>query len=182
MVILRSDVWVIGSGAAGLGVSGNGVLSDAQALARAEATVSEPAPGPPVASAAELLSRLRRAMWRYGGILRDAKGTATGLGEVAKVREDARKTGAVSDAKELHDLLEVQLAARAGSLILGAAGRREESRGAHYREDFPETNEENWHGHLKAVSKDGDPAWWYEPQSHLEGGPDARAPSTVTGW
>ena len=79
--------------AAALGVAGNGVLSDAQALARAKATVPEPAPGTPVASAAELLSRLRRAMWRYGGILRDAKGTATGLGEVAEVREDARKTG-----------------------------------------------------------------------------------------
>ena len=58
----------------------------------------------------------------------------------------------------------------------------EESRGAHYREDFPETDDDNWRGHLKVVSKDGDPAWWYEPQFPPEDGLDARAPTTITSW
>ncbi|HEJ82948.1 MAG TPA: hypothetical protein ENO25_00120, partial [Desulfobacteraceae bacterium] len=45
--------------------------------------------------------------------------------------------------------LELRLAARASALILAAALRREESRGAHFREDFPETDDQNWLGHLR---------------------------------
>jgi L-aspartate oxidase len=39
-------------------------------------------------------------------------------------------------------------------LLLGAAGRRQETRGCHWREDFPEADP-RWLGHLVAGLRDG---------------------------
>ena len=45
---------------------------------------------------------------------------------------------------ELIQCLEVEDAALAAEIILGAALRRCESRGAHFRKDYPDANDETW--------------------------------------
>ena len=40
--------------------------------------------------------------------------------------------------------------------LVAAATRREETRGSHWREDFPERDDEHWLGHLDTVlDRDG---------------------------
>ena len=138
--------------------------------------------GSPVASAAELLSRLRTAMWRHGGVLRTEAGLDEGLAQIEEILDEAGRTAAVEDPRELRNLMEVQLAARAGHLIMDAAGRRKESRGAHFREDFPQTDDENWHGHLKVVFSAGRPDWSYEPTAPSAFSSDSATPTTESGW
>jgi aspartate oxidase len=112
-----------------------------------------PADGRPTASAGVLRSRLRDAMWSHGGILRDRQGLAEGREHVAAIAHEAAKMGAVTDARERERLLELQMACLTAALVLEAAERRAESRGAHARADYPSADAQ-WLGHLR-VSQDG---------------------------
>jgi succinate dehydrogenase/fumarate reductase flavoprotein subunit len=44
--------------------------------------------------------------------------------------------------------------------MLQSALMREESRGAHYREDFPDQDDEGWHSHIQVrMGDDGKTVW-----------------------
>jgi L-aspartate oxidase len=88
-----------------------------------------PAPHAAVAAAVEARDEhaLRTLMSRHVGVVRDHDGLATALSEIGKIERDAQSP-AVRDM------------ATAGLLIAAAAWRRRESRGAHYRTDFPLAN------------------------------------------
>ncbi len=81
----------------------------------------------------DLWFRLRRAMSRHVAVVRDAEGLAAARSEIAEVAEllpEPEDRG----ARELRD------AVLAAAAITTAATRREESRGAHFRADFPDRN------------------------------------------
>ena len=94
---------------------------------------------------ADVRSSLRSVMWRHVGIERDGER----LGEVAEMFEFwARYT--LDKIVDDQAGWEVQNLLTAGALITQAARWREESRGTHYRTDFPETRKayhvhELWH-------------------------------------
>jgi len=86
--------------------------------------------------------KLQKLMLRYAGLVRNEKGLKKGL-------EELRRQSPVFYAKlsgreqyEFANLLTV------GLLTMLAALRREESRGAHYREDFPERDDIVWKKHI----------------------------------
>ncbi len=83
--------------------------------------------------------RVKRVMWERAGILRDAEGLARALREF----EQISKANLGTSSRNF-----VTVAA----LIVKAALWREESRGAHFRTDFPETREE-WRVH--SIQKQG---------------------------
>ncbi len=85
----------------------------------------------PLPSAAEqkLITVLRETMWRYAGLVRSAEGLIQALHETAEVESQA-PPGAV-------DLVDMACVAR---MILSAASARTESRGSHYRSDFPQAS------------------------------------------
>jgi fumarate reductase (CoM/CoB) subunit A len=87
------------------------------------------------------------------GSIRDAERCAAALGEYERIaREDVpemrlsdeARTSAKAGSLELESALSVRNLALLGRLLATAALNREESRGAHYRLDFPETDEANW--------------------------------------
>jgi L-aspartate oxidase len=73
-------------------------------------------------------------MWKYAGLLRDADGlqeAKRGLDALAVTMPRGLVRRAI-EARNLH--------AVAGMIVISALGR-EESRGAHYRNDFPQRDE-----------------------------------------
>jgi succinate dehydrogenase/fumarate reductase flavoprotein subunit len=79
-------------------------------------------------------------MWRAVGLFRDR----AGLTEAVTVldRAAASTYAPTPDGWRLKNLVTV------ARLIAGAALRREESRGAHFRADFPERDDIHWRVHV----------------------------------
>ena len=78
--------------------------------------------------------RVREVMWQYAGIARTATGLRTAAGELKEI--EARLPEGATEELNL-----VQTA----RLITGAALLRKESRGGHYRSDFPRAKQD-WKG------------------------------------
>jgi L-aspartate oxidase len=89
-------------------------------------------------------SELQTLMSRDVGVLRDAKGLAAAAeGLAGLAAHDGGTPG--TEAWETTNLLTV-----AGALVQ-AATRREETRGAHWRDDFADRDDAQWRGHLDTV-------------------------------
>ncbi len=114
----------------------------AGALEEAEARTRH-AIGKPAGNIEEIREALYAVMWEDAGILRDASGLARAQSRLCGLRERLRETGVSgSDLRynlTWHDWLNLESLIEVSAAICTAATAREESRGAHFREDFPET-------------------------------------------
>ncbi len=86
---------------------------------------------------------LQEAMTSRVGVLRSARGLAEALTVLADLAEQKSSTP-VLDAWETTNLLTVSAA------LATAAQMREETRGSHWREDFPDRDDLRWSGHIDA--------------------------------
>ncbi len=104
----------------------------------------------------DLRERVQHVMTERAGVLRSRAGLAAGAAELA---DASRRTTDVADvaAWETTNLLTV------GAALLDAASRREETRGSHWRDDFPDRDDERWAGHLDLSLEDGRPRLAYHP-------------------
>jgi L-aspartate oxidase len=95
---------------------------------------------------ATALEKIRDVMWKQAGILRGGKDLSVALEKLHGVElPNCERPGRAE--KELHNLHALAL------LIARSALAREESRGSHYRSDFPYRNEEDFDKH-SAVERD----------------------------
>ncbi|WP_433464916.1 L-aspartate oxidase [Spirillospora sp. CA-128828] len=90
---------------------------------------------------AEARGEIQRVMTSYAGVLRGAEGLERAAAELERLG-DGRSAEPGVEAWEATNLHTV------ASAIVAAARRREETRGSHWREDFPERADGTWRGHL----------------------------------
>ena len=121
-----------------------------------------------------LQRELRDVMWEEVGLVRDARGLAAALDAIERVAERLEGVG-VPGGPALNlawqDWLNLENQAMAARLITRSALARRESRGAHFRRDFPAAAP----GPLSSVrvqAKDGVPAVWEEPVALTRATPD----------
>jgi fumarate reductase (CoM/CoB) subunit A len=107
------------------------------------------------AEVAGLMEKIRDVMWRYVGVVRDADGLRRALQIFAELKRavEAGSTRSVQ-AASASGLLEVENALLVGEMVARSALLREESRGAHFRKDFPR-EAASWKRNL-FVRKSGD--------------------------
>jgi fumarate reductase flavoprotein subunit len=90
-----------------------------------------------------LRERLYDTMWQRVGILRDASGLAQALAGLEALEAELADSGVGDTTRAFnlawHDWLNLQSLIAVSRAITQAAAARQESRGAHYREDFPHT-------------------------------------------
>jgi len=111
---------------------------------------------------------MRETMWKHVGIFRDREGLEAGVEKLRRLRKEYyEKAGvpegpkvfnlALVDALILEGMLDVALTVAEGALA------REESRGGHYRTDFPKRDDENWLKHTLAFYTPEGPKLDYKP-------------------
>ena len=100
-----------------------------------------------------LKQRLRDIMWNYAGILRDEDKLLKGLDEIYKLKSEFRRETKCLNKQEyeLRNMLCIS------QLIIKSALKREESRGAHYRTDFPYKREDAIHNCV--IKGEGEPSF-----------------------
>ena len=104
----------------------------------------------------ELLTRLQRRMWRIA-IVRAERSLRDRLDDIAEV-EDALRTARAAGPDDLRRVVELENLVLVGRLVTTAALTRRESRGSHYRADFPETDDAAWRRSIVVRCVDGRPA------------------------
>jgi L-aspartate oxidase len=111
---------------------------------RSGASSDPPSSDPSVSLAVE--SKLRSLMWNAVGLLRDAS-TLEPAVEGLRVWHESLEPAAVQRPED-EALGRASNIATVGWLIATAALRRQESRGGHYRTDFPARDDLNWRIHV----------------------------------
>jgi L-aspartate oxidase len=102
----------------------------------------------PKPAASNGLTQLKELMWKCAGILRSGKELKTAIEALRTmgIPQSARNGRFDHELRNLHTL---------GSLIARSALTREESRGSHYRSDFPYRDDEKFQKH-SLIAKDHD--------------------------
>jgi succinate dehydrogenase/fumarate reductase flavoprotein subunit len=100
---------------------------------------------------ADILSAIKAVMWNNVGIIRDSEKLMLAQQEVKKLQDEAQSLSA-EDKSQLQSCLEIQDMLKTAEVIILAALERKESRGAHYRSDYPHMDPA-WEKNIR-VSKD----------------------------
>ena len=91
-----------------------------------------------------LREKLHDTMWERVGIIRDEQGLTRALAELDALDAELESTGIGSSARAFnlswHDWLNLRSLVAVSRTIARTALARQDSRGAHYREDFPQTS------------------------------------------
>lgn len=120
----------------------------------------------------ELFSPIREeakaTMEAHCGIFRDEERLKTGLEKIRALRERYEKGVFLSSRQdsyntELINILELGNILELAEVILLSALNRRESRGAHYRRDYPHRDDKNWLKHTLVTIKDGSYTIGYKP-------------------
>jgi succinate dehydrogenase flavoprotein subunit len=130
-------------------------LAAAPSVARI-ASLADGRPGD--VSAAELLEELRDLMWTEVGPFRYADGLNRALTRIADLRTALDRVAVAPGRRvnaSLADWLELRAGLVAAEAVARAAAARCESRGAHQREDFPETDPAWGRNQRLATAADG---------------------------
>ena len=98
------------------------------------------------------IARLQKAMWAYAGLLRDESTLREGLS--VQIACASGLAELVAQGKGSRRLSEAQALTRVSHAILYSALHRTESRGAHFRNDFPKRDDEHFRKH-SVLKSDG---------------------------
>jgi succinate dehydrogenase / fumarate reductase flavoprotein subunit len=129
--------------------------------------------------AAEIKQELGETMDRHCAVFRDADGLNTAL-EVVKRLKEEHKDVAIDDRgsifnQDLIGAIELGFMLDCAEATVISAIHRSESRGAQFRTDFPERNDDEWLKHIDlTLGPEGEPVITYSPVTITQWQPEAR--------
>src|SRR6266550_84679 len=114
----------------------------------------------------ELRDELGRVMWERVGIVRDGEKLKRALNELPELKQRLERVS-ISGRRAFNltwqQALDMRNMLTASELIARSALMRQDSRGAHYREDFPNTDHANWLKNIYAACNGAGAKFWTEP-------------------
>jgi succinate dehydrogenase / fumarate reductase flavoprotein subunit len=125
-----------------------------------------------------LLNRLKVVMSEKVGLFRNRKDLAAALESIRQIRDDYQKAYLSGRCRrfsqELVNVLEFDQMLDLTEVITVGGLNREETRGSHYRLDFPERNDRDWLKHTLITRKDEKPEISYRAVAIGKYKPEAR--------
>jgi succinate dehydrogenase / fumarate reductase flavoprotein subunit len=126
----------------------------------------------------ELKAELGAAMDRYVAVFREESGLQQALEVVQRLKEEAKNVwvddkGTVFN-QDVLGALELDFMIDNAEAIVLSAIERKESRGAHFRTDYPGRNDEEWLKHIVVTMEDGEPKLAYSPVTITKWQPEER--------
>lgn len=110
----------------------------------------------------QLNRELGRLLWERAGVIRSGAGLERGLALWQTLADKFQDCG---PGNEPHLWWETRNRLAVSRLILQGAWQRSESRGAHFRSDYPETDDRCWLGSLRITRQEGaEPLFRFVPQ------------------
>jgi L-aspartate oxidase len=130
------------------------MLADGLPLVTADAPESAPVPltAEEEAQLEKLIAEFQATMWAYAGVLRENFGLLEGFASQQEFADGLKKL--LRQGKASRRLAEAQAMSRVANAILHSALARTESRGAHFRNDYPHRDDENFLKH-SVIRSDG---------------------------
>ncbi len=113
-----------------------------QALARSHADALTARAGRP-ARAVELIRDIKRVCWENAGIVREGTLLEEARGELGRIGQGLTACGG-SEPARLVEAVEAENMCLSARAVVEAALMRTESRGAHYRTDYPDPDDARW--------------------------------------
>jgi succinate dehydrogenase / fumarate reductase, flavoprotein subunit len=126
----------------------------------------------------EIKAELGETMDKYVAVFRDEAGLRTALETVRRLQEEARDVN-VDDKgsvwnQDVLGALELEFMLDNAEAIVISAIERKESRGAQYRTDFPERNDEEWLKHINVSANGSEPEISYSEVTMTQWEPQER--------
>jgi succinate dehydrogenase / fumarate reductase, flavoprotein subunit len=126
----------------------------------------------------EIKAELGATMDKYVAVFRDEMGLHTALDTVRRLKEEAQHAsiddrGTVFN-QDLLAALELQFMLDNAECIVVSALERKESRGAQYRTDFPERNDDEWMKHINVSPNGSEPEVSYSEVTVTQWEPEER--------
>ncbi len=97
---------------------------------------------------------LKQTMWDKVGVIRDEKGLTAALRETLSLREQLN-TVSLPSYKQLSQAVKLANMLAVSEMVCRAALKRTESRGSHYRRDYPEENNPQWVKNIEISRQNG---------------------------
>jgi len=144
--------------------------------AKIDAIIARPKTGRRVS---EIKNELGTTMNRYAAVYREEEGLLKAQEVVGRLKEEA-KTAYVDDRgsvfnQDVLGAIELDYMLTCADAIVAAALERKESRGAQFRVDYPDRNDEVWLKHIDVTrGEDGSPELSYSPVTITQWQPEER--------
>jgi succinate dehydrogenase flavoprotein subunit len=125
-----------------------------------------------------LRRKMQSVMMDYGSVFRSEDGITKGIEEIRSLKARYREIGVVNKGKtfnyELMEAIELGHQLELSEVILVSALHRRESRGAHFREDFPSRADRYFLKHTLVFQAPNEPEVRYKPVKITRFQPEAR--------
>ena len=126
----------------------------------------------------EIKAELGATMDKYVAVFRDEDGLRTALEAVRRLNDEATDVG-IDDKgsvfnQDVLGALELQFMLDNAEAIVLSAIERKESRGAQYRTDYPERNDDEWLKHINVSANGAEPELSYSPVTMTQWEPQER--------
>ncbi len=104
----------------------------------------------------QFMKELKKTAWENLLVVRTEDSLLQLLGEIQNIRNTMDREVLIEDTSDLVAAIELRNMLQMGEIIAKVSRMRTESRGGHYRDDYPDRDDSNWLKSIRVMSDDGE--------------------------